>query len=332
MTQLFIIGNGFDINLGMKTGYQDFYDYYKDIKNDDPDIIAMKQNIEAGRYTTWSDLEAGLGEYTEQFDKPEVFIKCIEDIKSVLAQFLSMQYENRAFQSDFNKILDDFRNPDRYLDQQIMNNYYRYLRDNIPNTSKDESAIVTFNYTSTLEGLTTINSIRQFPILHIHGYINDSIVLGVNDVEQIANLSFRSNRNIKEEFIKPDFNTACLNDRNGTFEAMISKADVIILFGLSLGETDRKWWRLIGEKMTNNKRDVALLYFPYDNKKDTISHPNYKLRWTESYQKQLLSVFGLSDDQVQVFLKRTFIGINKDIFKLPQKPSIKEKASSSETR
>ncbi|MBK7465948.1 MAG: hypothetical protein IPJ43_03540 [Saprospiraceae bacterium] len=29
MEILYIIGNGFDINLGMKTRYSDFYTYYK---------------------------------------------------------------------------------------------------------------------------------------------------------------------------------------------------------------------------------------------------------------------------------------------------------------
>lgn len=33
MNIVHILGNGFDINLGMKTRYADFYDYYKKIKS-----------------------------------------------------------------------------------------------------------------------------------------------------------------------------------------------------------------------------------------------------------------------------------------------------------
>lgn len=318
MELLFILGNGFDINLGMKTGYQDFYDFYKEVKNEDPEIVAMKKSIETGRYTTWSDLEAGLGKYTMQLTDSIVFIKCLSDLKSALTRYLSIQSETKSFVSSYRKIRQDLDKPESYLDDKTANDYLRFLKEYLSPSEGAGISIVTFNYTDTIEDLLTTVAGLTIPILHIHGYL-DNLVMGVNDVEQIANESYREDRIIKEEFIKPDYNTACLNDRNSSFEEMIESADVIVLFGLSMGETDRKWWRLIGDHMVSQGKRPAIIYFPYDQKKDTKLHPNYRLRWTEGYQKQLLTTLEIPQDQTKDVLNRIFIGINKDIFKLPQK-------------
>ncbi len=81
MNVLYIIGNGLDISLGMKTDYQSFYDYYSALETKDADINNLKANIEAGRYQTWADLEAGLGDYTKYLGNEKVFLKCLEHMK-----------------------------------------------------------------------------------------------------------------------------------------------------------------------------------------------------------------------------------------------------------
>lgn len=320
MNLLFILGNGFDINLGLKTGYQDFYDYYKDVKNSDPDIIAMKKSIENGRYLTWSDLEEGLGEYSEQTQDPAVFTKCLNDIKERLSEYVSSQYEARHFDTDYKKIVNDLAHPEQYLDKQVANAFSAFCQMHDPAIkSSIEFSVVTLNYTNTIEELLANPHGIVYEILHIHGQLNDGIVMGVSDAEQISNVTFRHNRDIREEFIKPDYNDACLNARNASFEDLINSADVIVLFGTSLGKTDRKWWKLIGERLLDKSYEVAALYFPYDQKKDTRRHPNYRLRWTEGYQKDLLRAFEIPLEQSEVVLSRVFIGINTGIFKLPMK-------------
>ena len=318
MNLLYILGNGFDINLGLKTGYQDFYDYYKEDKNEDPDIIAMKESIEKERYSTWSDLEEGLGKYTSQISRPDVFTKCLTDIKQSLIQFLNNQYEARCYELNSKKISEDLLTPEAYLNEQTANEYAFFLQS-IGSIIPDNThvKVVTFNYTRTIEDLLSNRFGLVSRILHIHGQLADSIVMGVSDMEQVSNDAFHGDRDISEEFIKPDYNDACLNARNSIFESMIDSADVIVLFGTSLGKTDRKWWRLIGERLIDKAYRVAVLYFPFDSKKDTRRHPNYRLRWTEGYQKDLLKAFEIPDEQSQEVLSRVFIGINTDIFKLP---------------
>ena len=81
----FMVGNGFDIGLGIESSYIAFYNWYckrpskeehiqmfkKDIMND------MSRDIPADE-KTWADFELGLGEYTANFTKETVykFIVC----------------------------------------------------------------------------------------------------------------------------------------------------------------------------------------------------------------------------------------------------------------
>lgn len=45
MQILYIIGNGFDLNLGLKTSYKDFYDHYKSVDSSKNSINNLKKNI-----------------------------------------------------------------------------------------------------------------------------------------------------------------------------------------------------------------------------------------------------------------------------------------------
>jgi len=93
MNVLYIIGNGLDISLGMKTDYQSFYDYYSSLETKDTDIINLKASIEEGRYQTWADLEAGLGDYTKNMSSERVFLKCPDHMKISLGSYLKEQYD-----------------------------------------------------------------------------------------------------------------------------------------------------------------------------------------------------------------------------------------------
>lgn len=56
----FFIGNGYDINIGLKTGYPDFLQWYVEQPSEDNLIADFKQIIANG-IEYWSDLEITLG-------------------------------------------------------------------------------------------------------------------------------------------------------------------------------------------------------------------------------------------------------------------------------
>ena len=105
MNITYIIGNGFDINLGLRTGYKDFYEWYVDQPSEnDPDVVKnFKNEINSCLNNTternWSDLELALGKYSAQVSSDQFPILYM-NIASGLKDFptfthVSYQTENQ---------------------------------------------------------------------------------------------------------------------------------------------------------------------------------------------------------------------------------------------
>ena len=319
MNVLHIIGNGLDISLGMKTDYQSFYDYYSALETKDADIINLKASVKEGRYKTWADLEAGLGDYTKNLSSEKVFLKCLEHMKSSLGNYLKGQFDQRDYQVS-NRFLKDFYAPEQYLDEKIKERFDSFADGFSPALRDFSVRVVTLNYTSTIEDIHSLQKAKMPELLHLHGSVEDGMVMGVSDKEQIVNEAFRKSRNVTEDFVKPSFNEACLNNNNAICEKWIKEADLIVLFGTSLGETDRKWWRMIGQQLLDGELDTMLIYFAFDKEKDCRLHPNHRLRWTEELQKELLTKLEIPESRMNGILSRICIGINKPIFHLESFP------------
>jgi hypothetical protein len=97
--------------------------------------------------------------------------------------------------------------------------------------------------------------------------------------------------------------------------SLINNADLIVLFGLSIGITDSTWWQLIGKRLDDSFRRPLLLYFPYDPSKDTDNTPNYKLIWANEYIEFLKDRTKISTP-IESLKKIICVGINKDFLKL----------------
>ena len=121
MKVVYLIGNGFDLNLGLKTGYSDFYTYYLNNINDDFDIFRLKTHLKhdknnEGKYQYWSDLEIAMGEYTKEFSHREDMEKVYNDLNDNLRDYI-MSIEQSGIQGDIdkNKLKSDLAHPEKYL-------------------------------------------------------------------------------------------------------------------------------------------------------------------------------------------------------------------------
>ena len=91
-----------------------------------------------------------------------------------------------------------------------------------------------------------------------------TIILGVNDSSQIANGEFVFDEDVKDLLVKPQANDAIRSINVLYCQRLIELADIIFLYGLSIGETDRLWWQLIGKRMLVN--DTArVVIFKYED-------------------------------------------------------------------
>ena len=87
MNVVYLIGNGFDIKLGLKTRYPDFYSYYFKSPNSNLKIESFKKTLQQDTKNSelWSDLELDFGEYLSNLSSSEDFDDLFFDIKNELA-------------------------------------------------------------------------------------------------------------------------------------------------------------------------------------------------------------------------------------------------------
>jgi len=88
MNITFLIGNGFDLNLKLKTRYSDFYEYY--IENDPNDLLSKSIKSD---YEMWSDLELGIGKFLETIDEGQVeeFLDSKRTLERMLSEYLALE-------------------------------------------------------------------------------------------------------------------------------------------------------------------------------------------------------------------------------------------------
>ena len=268
MKIVYIIGNGFDINLGMKTKYKDFYEKYKSTDSDSELIKQLKEEI-SKEIVDWSDLELAFGKHTVKLANIKEFDEVYEDIVNNLGDYLIA--EEKKF--DFSKIQKElfleqlFRPELAFPDEDLSE--IRDFKQQWKN-SEWRINIITLNYTRTIEKIlqdsfTNIqigthhqSQIVLNNIFHIHGYTDKRTILGVNDISQIDKKDFHENEEILEALIKTKCNRVQRHNIDKKCERLITEANLICIFGSSIGDTDNYWWQLIGEQL---KKDVKLLIF-----------------------------------------------------------------------
>lgn len=323
MRIVYLIGNGFDINLGLETKYNQFYEYYKKIDSSSERILKLKENIN-DNFKNWSDLELALGEYTSNIDSLNEFDEVFEDILENLANYL--QIEENKFELDninIDKFLDFLCFPEKSLLTSDENEIKTY-KNNWSNQNWFVN-IITLNYTRILDkivgdrtgnykiGTNNKSSIYLNGLEHIHGYIDDRMIMGVNDITQIKNSSLHSNRDVLEAIVKSQCNKAHKHTIDDKCIAQISDANLICIFGSSIGETDNFWWELIGDKLKNK---VCRLIIFVKCEDISLIKGYKKERKVREYKELFLSKINLTENEKSFIEKNIYVGINTNFFSI----------------
>lgn len=335
MNTVFLIGNGFDINLGMNTRYKDFYKYYKRQSSSSVLIDLLKIDI-SENIDDWSDLELALGRYTEKLKSTKEFDDIFEDILDNLAEYLQkVESQYNYSNKDGKKLVEYLTSPENSLplSEKIELNKYK----NSFNSSQRNISIITFNYTMACEKLldfkgtsATINKhdnvhpVVLQEILHIHGFIDNTVdnrmIMGVNDVSQISNKSFHDNSDVLEALVKSRCNKAHKQLIESRCEGLIMNAQLICIFGSSIGDTDNRWWELVGDQL---KTGCKLIIF-YKGNDYPIRREYKKLRDERKLKESFLNKTKLTEEQKKGVTNSIYIAINSDMFNIAYENMIKE--------
>lgn len=320
-----MVGNGFDLSAGLNTSTTRFMDFFsKNHASDEGAVGRLAGRIVKEGAREWADFEKKLGEYTSNLEffegnAVEAALDCKEAIDVDLAAFIA---------SEDKKVSDEFieANSESAMAslaywysalqplerQQILGHYSTDLGLNV--------SIVTFNYTtllprlfnafgtsehSTPEDSWGVSFIRLIHLVQAHGALGREPICGVNDVSQIGSDALSKNEDIVSTFVKGEIQKlfGSVDDRRA--EDIILGSNILIIFGLSLGETDMRWWETVVKLLKDDNYRFVLIAST-----ETLSarrSPASFRRFSKALKDKLLTRGGANDDEKRLLSERIFI-------------------------
>lgn len=227
--KIIVIGNGFDLNLGLKTSYKDFIesDYFK--------ILIAKDNLLA-RYlmnktdlNNWVDIEKEITQYSIYIKDSDPNVKIyFNALKEALTKYLLEAQEAEIDQGS---------------------QAFKMIQEEIETAEK----IYNFNYTSTVYKVAEIVGID---ISNKHSYVHGSIenmdiIFGVEDKAMIHQ---------KHIFLKKSYNR---NFAESDISNFLTRENDVVLFGHSLGITDSSYFADYIFNLTSEFDNPELKFYHY---------------------------------------------------------------------
>lgn len=340
MNITFLIGNGFDVSLGIQSSYSKFYEWYCAKHSKISHIETFRKSIDqeiksnkSDEEKVWADFEVGIGQYTSNFttETVDLFLDCFTDAQENIQEYLKS--EIKKFKLD-NFAQDDFL---RYSESlwkfydELSEMNKNSIKDTINSSSNENIKIsfVTFNYTDTLEtilskipdaplhswrnGSSVYSYILNREIIHVHGTIDNAPILGVNDETQIANKDLLETPQFREFLIKAESVKALGHLWQSQAETLISNSKIVCVLGMSLGVTDAKWWRKLNEWLKVNSSRKVIIFW-YERNPPSKSAYIKELQCIDKVKEKLLSYSNFSDSERTRVKNQIYVVINTKKF------------------
>ena len=326
MNILYIFGNGFDKAMGLATSYPEFYTYLKyNVKNGSPLFNKMISQITSDT-TLWSDMELALGKFTEITTDDNEFDEFYFELNEHLQQYLTRENDKFIPIKELkSKFLVDFTKFERYLAPLDKGRFNNILNELSLSSTKDTS-VINFNYTNTLEKLLEVennlvakylgNNTSLVDIILVHGILGQSIIVGVDNESQIKNIDFKKIEDLKDCLVKMQSNNVMKETRHLRCSKLIERTNLIILFGVSLGDTDSCWWEKIGKNFVKRK-DLLIIQHIYNPDVVYPTQMQKRGRYERKQQDFILDKMKVNEESRTPELRdRLFFTINEPIFKV----------------
>lgn len=291
MNVTFLIGNGFDLNLGLDTRYTDFLkDYLKDDPRDSDEIKAFKEDIKKKETENlWSDAELAFGRYTDDIVQQRKTAASFSmrriDFCTKLAKYLQKQETRIAVEGHeqaFVNAIQEFRSGLSEAQNEAVG------RASIAFDGGYVFNFIVFNYTCIIDQIIEAAQrskltpgIRRYrgdaeqnsfgKVIHVHGTTTNEMIFGVNDESQIANMALFNEQSpfYLNSFIKQETNKSNESRIDEKTHEIVQTSSFIYIYGMSMGDTDKIWWQRIIERMKTQVNTHVFIYC-FDAPKDTL--------------------------------------------------------------
>lgn len=345
MRYVIMIGNGFDIGLGLKTAYSDFIDEYQKSPAIHPDVSDEKLRAEGilkeqirRDPETWADAEKAFAElrFSEMLRNCADVRRSILDVFSLFTEALKNYLAKQEYSRELNRVSRDVSDVFvQHMMQSLFTRMPERIRENDLDCAGDIDSMqlglnycsfVNFNYTGTLDRLLGVKfdeeyfktgqvsfSNRVFPVqifehkipvaleklIHVHGINHEkSPIFGVSDLQQITDVTARQLSETVGFLLKDCTDREKVSGNYDVTAQVLNNADRVVLFGLSIGASDKYWWRLLLERICNVK-DFRVYIFPYSKNPEKIKDDNDYLmlqyEWRSKFIDGLRGEFSKSE-------------------------------------
>ena len=147
--------------------------------------------------------------------------------------------------------------------------------------------------------------------MNVHGVIDKFLTLGLNDETQLATDFFDTTD--LNDLIKPKSLENNREYMRRDAENLIGESDIIVIFGMSIGSTDKYWWERIANILLNSKNKKLIIHY-YEEKPSFLSSRKVRIR-RESKENEFLSHLDnleLSEEQKIQLRKQIYIVTNSE--------------------
>ena len=292
MNITYMIGNGFDIALGLKTRYSDFMKHYCGLdKKSKPVLTRFQDVIRINNCNLWSCAEEAFGKMDwsgfDSVNTVKTFRECLLDFQNEFEIFLKNQWKRFVLPEgkEGTEIARQLFDKMLHIDSFMGNRFAQEFRQSVLHNEIYLRFIV-FNYTDVIEQMWAAMTIRQndgshaFDIVYdnkrmsvnvvrpcfVHGVFSRSKYLfGVDNVNQVKDKVVKEACENSGTLIKPYMDADSGLGYDESAKILIDSSDMIVTFGLSFGMSDRVWWERLYQHVFGRGRELVICPY-YDTK------------------------------------------------------------------
>lgn len=324
----FLIGNGFDLNIGLKTKYSDFLEYYLNQESESEIIKKFKNSILSNK-ENWSDAELMFGEYANLVTEVSEYKYILKDFKLNLSMYLT------SIQNDFSSdLLNDLTC--KQFEVSIQNYYKNFKKTNSKriqsllnkyNNMVWNYNFVTFNYTNVFSKFLdkTKSTNDSFPkhlnfndtlsqVVHIHGMTDNHMIFGLDNELQIKNKDFQNDLRLREILLKPEINTKIKMEIHTEVINIVYTSKLIYIFGMSLGETDLFWWKVLVDWLQRDNSNI-LVIVNYKKEINSII-PDFEIELENEVLDRFFKLVNITDKVSSLLRNQIIVEYNTSMFKI----------------
>ena len=283
MTITYLIGNGFDVGLNLRTDYKSFIDWYLAKQNVSSEMNWVRREMR-DQPNRWSDAEIAFGQlkFAEQGkDSVQVFNQSYDSFSAAFVEYLVER--NKLFEipeAERRKTAEEFIRRVVCLHEYMSPQCSQLYREQM-NSQQVDINFLTFNYTDTLEQIldfhagqsnefsVQVSNNQTIKVLvknvhHVHGTLDDAYVFGIDSPSQIEDAEVRRycERNGGMLKARADEKLGLLNRSRGM--SLLKHSNRIVTYGLSFGESDASWWQALFSEISTNRAQLVMCPFRAD--------------------------------------------------------------------